>query len=58
MEKFKIVEKQNKLAVHGLFYTRERAEHHLIHVIPEYCARGFFMDKTLTPESFVIVEDK
>jgi len=57
MERFKIVEKNNPLAVHGLFYTRERAETHLRDVIPLYCARGYFMDKTLTPDSFEIKEN-
>lgn len=52
---YKMVEKGNRLAVHGLFDTKELAEYHLRVRIPDYCARGFFMDKTLTPESFEIV---
>ena len=55
---FKLVEKKNKLAVHGLFDSRERAERYLVEVIPVYVQRGYFMDKTLTPDSFEIIEDK
>ena len=56
MTGYKIVEKDNPLAVHGLFDRLDRAERHLKEEIPFYCARGYFMDKTLTPESFEIVE--
>lgn len=52
---YNIVEKADHLALHGICDTLERAEYHLKHRIPEYCERGFFMDKTLTPESFEIV---
>lgn len=54
--KFKIAEKKNPLAIHGLFDSRDRAEHHLKDVIPEYVKRGYFMDKTLTKDSFEIIE--
>lgn len=53
---FKIVEKKNHLAVHGLFDSKERAERHLTIVIPEYVAKGYFMDKTLTADCFEIKE--
>lgn len=53
---FKLVEKENHLHVHGHFDSRARAERHLAVNIPDYCARGFFMDKTLTPESFEVIE--
>jgi hypothetical protein len=53
--KYKLVEKQNNLAVHGLFDTMERAQWHLAVNIPIYCANGFFMDKTLTPDSFEVM---
>ena len=56
MPRFKIVEKQNPLAVHGLFDSLDRAEQHLKETIPQYVARGFFMDKTLTATSFEIVK--
>ena len=51
---FKIIEKRNPLAVHGLFSSRERAERHLTVTIPEYCRKGYFMDKTLAPSDFEI----
>lgn len=53
---FKIVEKKNSLAVHGLFDTYESAEKHLIEIIPEYVAKGFFMNKTLKADDFEIKE--
>ena len=55
---FKLVEKRNHNAVHGLFATRERAERHLADDIPRYCQCGYFMDKTLTPSDFEIVEQR
>ncbi len=51
---FAIVEKNNPLAVHGLFDSRERAERHLAVVIPEYVRKSYFMDKSLTADSFEI----
>lgn len=53
---FKLVEKKNRLAVHGIFDSLERAERHLAEVIPVYVQRGYFMDKTLTPSSFELVK--
>ena len=55
MAQYKLVEKENHLHVHGLFDVLHRAQRHLAVNIPDYCARGFFMDKTLTPESFEII---
>jgi len=52
--RFKIAERNNPLALHGLFDSRERAERHLREVIPAYVARGYFMDKTLTADDFVV----
>jgi hypothetical protein len=54
---FKIVEKKNPLAVHGLFDSRERAARHLTEVIPEYVAKSYFMDKTLMADCFEIAEN-
>lgn len=54
--KFKIVEKKNPLAIHGIFDSFERAEMFLDEAIPMYCERGFFMDKTLTPNDFEVVK--
>lgn len=53
--KIAIVEKNNHLAVHGYFDNMERAQKHLAETIPTYCQRGYFMDKTLTPDSFEIL---
>ncbi len=52
----KIVEKKNHLAVHGIFETRARAERHLAVTIPEYVAKGYFIDKTLRAGDFEIIE--
>jgi hypothetical protein len=58
MASWAMVEKTNHLAVHALFDYRESAERHLREIIPLYVQRGYFMDKTLTAESFVIIERK
>lgn len=52
---FKVVEKNDELAVHGLFDTREHAERHIRDVIPVYVAKGYFMNKTLTADSFKVI---
>jgi len=57
MEKIKLVEKKNHLAVHGLFYSREKAEKHLRETIPEHVRKGYFMDKTLTADDFEVIGD-
>jgi hypothetical protein len=54
MAQFKIVEKKNPLAVHAHCATKESAERWLTVNAPEYCRKGYFMDKTLTPDSFEI----
>jgi hypothetical protein len=51
---FKVVEKDNPLAVHCICDTMERAERWINVNAVEYCQKGYFMDKTLTPESFTI----
>jgi hypothetical protein len=56
MEKFKLVEKQNHLAVHGLFYSKQTAETFLRDTVPEYVKRGYYMDKTLRQEDFEVIE--
>lgn len=53
---YKLVEKTNRHAVHGIFDSLERAENHLANVIPEYVKRGYFIDKTLTADSFTIIK--
>jgi len=52
---FKIVEKNNLLAVHALFSTLDSAERWLKNDAVIGCQRGYFMDKTLTPDSFKII---
>lgn len=55
---FKVVEKQNPLAVHVICDTRERAQFWIDVKAPEYAAKSYFMDKTLTADSFTIKETK
>jgi hypothetical protein len=52
---FKIIEKANPLAVHCVCDTFERAHHWLTVLAPLYVSRGYFSDKSLTADSFVIV---
>lgn len=54
--KYKIVERKDHLAVHGLFDTQARAERHLREIIPVYVAKGYYMDKTLRPEDFEVIQ--
>ena len=56
MAKYKIVEKNNPLAIHGLFDSKDRAEYHLTNNIPTYVEKGYFTDKTLTIKDFIIVK--
>ena len=51
---FIIVEKKNHLAVHAHCNSLERAQYWINVKAVEYCEKGYFMDKTLTPESFEI----
>jgi hypothetical protein len=51
---FKVVEKLNPLAVHCICDTLERAQHWIDVNAPMYVAKGYFMDKTLTADSFTI----
>ena len=55
--KYALVEKKNHLAVHGYFDSLESAKQHLEVTIPIYIQRRYFMDKTLTADSFEIIED-
>lgn len=54
MAAYKIVEKKNNLHVHAHCATLESAQRWISTKAPEYCAKGYFMDKTLTPDSFEI----
>jgi hypothetical protein len=52
---YRLVEKANRHATHGIFDTRESADRFLRDIVPTYVARGFYSDKTLTADSFEIV---
>jgi hypothetical protein len=54
--KFYVVEKLNPLAVHAICDLKERAQHWIDTNAVQYCELGYFMDKTLTPDSFKIIE--
>lgn len=54
--KYIIIEKANPLAVHCICDTRARAQRWIDVNAPEYVAKGYFMDKTLTADSFTIKE--
>ena len=54
---FKVVERNNPLAVHAYCSCKERAEQWIKEKAPIYCDKGYFMDKTLTPDSFIIKEN-
>lgn len=51
---FKVVEKGNHLAVHAHCSTLASAQRWIEVNAPEYCAKGYFMNKALTPDSFEI----
>jgi len=55
---FKIVEKKDIHAVHAICDSLEEAENHLANVIPEYVGRGYYMDKTLKADDFMVVRRK
>jgi hypothetical protein len=54
MTTYRIVEKKNHLAVHAICGSKESAQRWLDVTAFDYCARGYFMDKSLTPDSFEI----
>lgn len=54
MAQYKVVEIKNPLAVHAHCATLESAQRWINVLAPEYCAKGYFTDKTLTPASFEI----
>lgn len=56
LSKWELREKGNPLALHALFDSKERADIYLRETVPLYCKLGYYMDKTLTPDSFHIVE--
>lgn len=54
MAKFKVVEKKDNHAVHLLTWSKERGERW----IERYGDSGMFTDKTLTKDSFEVIENK
>lgn len=58
MPTWKVIEKANPLAVHAHCSTAESAQRWIAELAPVYCARGYFVDKNLTPESFTIQPPK
>lgn len=52
---FKVVEKLNNLAVHAHCDTLESAQRWIDVNAKEYCEKGYFVNKTLTPNSFEIL---
>ena len=55
--RFLVVEKKNPNAVHAKCSSRDWAEYWIEKKAPIYCSKSYFMDKTLTPDSFIIKED-
>jgi len=54
---YRMVEKKNHDAVHAMFNTRGNAEHHLRVTVHNYVKHSLFKDKTLTADSFEIVDE-
>lgn len=54
---FYVREKKNHLAVHAHCHTLESAQLWINVLAPTYVAKGYFMDKTLTPDSFEITNN-
>jgi hypothetical protein len=52
--RFLVVEKKNPLAVHAVCDRLDRALNWITVNAPEYVRKGYFMDKTLTADSFTI----
>lgn len=50
-----VVEKANHLHVHMHSHSPESAQRWIDVNAVDYCARGLFTDKTLTPASFEVV---
>jgi hypothetical protein len=53
---YAIIEKNNPLALHAICDSLDRAQHWIAVKAVEYCAKGYFMNKSITPDSFTIVE--
>lgn len=53
--KYKLVQKNDHLAVHALFDSEKSAKRFLLETVPVYIKRGYYMDKTLRPEDFEVI---
>ena len=53
--KYYIIEKNKPLHVHAHCSTLESAQYWLKVKAPEYVRRGYYMDKTLTADSFEVL---
>lgn len=56
MARFKVVEKDNHLAVHCVTWSRERGELWIRNIKDNWNPR-LFTDSSLTPDSFEVIED-
>jgi hypothetical protein len=56
MTAYTIIEKENPLHVHAHCSSKESAQRWLDNNAVEYCAKGYFMDKTLVPTDFMMIE--
>ena len=52
--KWLVIEKNNRLAVHVICDTLERAQNWIDTKAPEYARKGYFINKALTADSFTI----
>lgn len=52
---WKVIERRNPLAVHAHCESLASARRWISELAPTYCQRGYFMDKSLTPQSFSIL---
>lgn len=53
---YRIVERNNPLHLHAICGDLEGARYWINTIAPLYCEKGFFMDKTLTHKSFMIID--
>ena len=53
---YNVVEKKHENYIHGVFCSKDAADRFLQHKIPTYVSRGYYMDKTLTADSFKVMK--
>jgi hypothetical protein len=51
---YAVVEKKNHNAIHAACYSEQSAQDWIDKKAPDYCAKGYFMDKTLKADSFEV----